>query len=90
MVITNSIKCPLAETFGLKTALANFQRLMDLTLTSFIGTELLVYLDDIVIYANTLKEHEIIFNNLAARRVKANHSVRLVRIFLNTQIYPKS
>ena len=51
--------------FGLKTAPATFQILMDLTLTGVIGTELFVYLDDIVIYANTLKEHEIKFNNLA-------------------------
>ena len=43
--------------FGLKTAIATFQRLMDLTLTGLIGTELSVYLDDIVIYANTLEEH---------------------------------
>ena len=35
--------------FGLKTAPATFRRLMDITLTGLIGTELLVYLDDIVI-----------------------------------------
>ena len=32
--------------FGLKTSLATFQRLMDITLTGLIGTELCVYLDD--------------------------------------------
>ena len=58
--------------FGLKTALATFQRLMDLTITGLIGTELFVYLDDIVIYANTLEEHGIKFNNLAERLRKAN------------------
>ena len=58
--------------FGLKTAPVTFQRLMDLTLTGLIGTELLLYLDDIVIYANTLEEHEIKFNNLAERFRKAN------------------
>ena len=67
-VITNSIGKP----FGLITAPATFQRLMDLTLTGLIGTELFVYLDDIVIYANTLEEHEIEFNNLAERLRKAN------------------
>ena len=50
--------------FGLKAALATFQRLMDITLTGLIGTELLVYLDDIVIFADTLEEHEKKINNL--------------------------
>ena len=58
--------------FGLKTAPATFQRLMYLTLTGLIGTELFVFLDDIVIYANTLREHEINFNNSAKRLRKAN------------------
>ena len=58
--------------FGLKTAPATFQRLMDITLTGLIGTGLFVYLDDIVICANTLEEHEIKFNNLAERLRKAN------------------
>ena len=58
--------------FGLKTASATFQRSMDLTLTGLIGAELFVYLDDLVIYANTLEEHEIKFNNLAERLRKAN------------------
>ena len=58
--------------FVLKTAPATFQRLMDLILTGLIGTELFVHLDDIVIYANTLEEHEIKFNNLAERLRKAN------------------
>ena len=58
--------------FGLKTAPATFLTLMDLTLTGLIGTELFVYLDDIVRYANTLEEHEIKFNNLEERHRKAN------------------
>ena len=53
--------------FGLKTAPATFQRLMDLTLTALIGTELFVYLDDIVIYANTLEEHEIKFQQFSRK-----------------------
>ena len=44
--------------FGLKTAPATFQRLMYITLTGLIGTELFVYLDDIAIFADTLEEHE--------------------------------
>ena len=45
---------------------------MDLTLTGLLGTELFVYLDEIVKYANTLKEHEIKFSNLSERLRKAN------------------
>ena len=59
-------------TFGLKTAPATFQRLMDLTLTGLIGTELFVYLDDIVMYADNQEQHEIKFNNLVERLRKAN------------------
>ena len=58
--------------FGLKTAPVTFQRLMDLILTGLIGTELFVYLDDIVIYANTIEKHEIKFNNLAERLRKVD------------------
>ena len=45
---------------------------MDLTLTGLIVKELFVYLDDIFIYANTLEEHEIEFNNSTERLRKAN------------------
>ena len=46
--------------------------LMDITLTGLIGTELFVYLDDMVIFADTLEEHEKKFNNLIQRLRKAN------------------
>ena len=52
---------------------------MDLTLTGLIGTELFVYLDDIVIYANTLEEHEIKFNISAERLRKANLHLQPVK-----------
>ena len=58
--------------FGLKTAPATCQRLMDITLTGTIETELFVYLDDIVIFAVTLEEHEKKFNNLIQCLRKAN------------------
>ena len=54
--------------YGLKTTPATFQRLMDLTLTGLIGTEIFVYLDDIVIYANTLEEHKIKFKGVVYLR----------------------
>ena len=46
--------------------------IMDITLTELIGTELFVYLDDIVIFADTLEEHENKFNNLIQRLREAN------------------
>lgn len=58
--------------FGLKNAPATFQRLMDQVLSGLQGTELFVYLDDIVLYASSLQEHKIKFNKLAERLRKAN------------------
>lgn len=58
--------------FGLKTAPATFQRLMDQILEGLQGTELFVYLDDVVIYASSLKEHEDKFQKLADRLRNAN------------------
>ena len=63
--------------FGLKTALATFQRLMDLILTGLIRTKLFVYLFVVVIYATTLEEHEIKFNNLAEGLRKAHFHLQL-------------
>ena len=45
---------------------------MNITLTGLIGTKLFVYLDDIVIFADTLEEHEKNFNNLIQRLRKAS------------------
>lgn len=58
--------------FGLKNAPATFQRLMDKVLSGLQGIEIFVYLDDIVIYASSLKEHAQKFNKLAERLRNAN------------------
>lgn len=58
--------------FGLKNASATFQRLMDLVLTGLQGEELFVYMDDIVIYAKSLEEHERKYNALIERLRRAN------------------
>ena len=42
---------------GIKKAPATFQRLMDTVLKGMYGTEVFVYLDDIVVYAKSLEEH---------------------------------
>ena len=43
--------------FGLKNAPSTFQRLMNTVLSGLQGTRCLVYLDDIVIFADTLENH---------------------------------
>ncbi|CAK9812938.1 Retrovirus-related Pol polyprotein from transposon 17.6 [Anthophora plagiata] len=58
--------------FGLKNAPATFQRLMDRVLTGLQGNEMFVYLDDIVIYSSSLREHEIKFRKLMDRLRRAN------------------
>jgi hypothetical protein len=45
--------------FGLKTAPATFQKLMNSVLSVLTGTRCFVYLDDIVIYAKSLADHNI-------------------------------
>jgi len=58
--------------FGLKNAPATFQRLMDQVLSGLQGSDMFVYLDDIVIYVTSLNEHQIKFNKLVGRLRKAN------------------
>ena len=50
---------------------------MDLVLTGLQGTELFVYLDDIVLYANSLEEHEKKFSKLMERLTAANLELQL-------------
>jgi hypothetical protein len=56
--------------FGLKNASAIFQRLMDQILSGLQGTDMFVYLDDIL-YASSLTEHQSKFNKLTERLRKA-------------------
>jgi hypothetical protein len=44
--------------FGLKTAPATFQRMMNVVLSGLTGSRCLVFLDDIVVYARSLAEHD--------------------------------
>jgi transposase InsO family protein len=45
--------------FGLKTAPATFQRMMNVVLSGLTGSRCFVFLDDIVVYARSLAEHDI-------------------------------
>ena len=58
--------------FGLKNAPATFQRLIDRVFTGLQGLELFVYMDDIVIYARSLKEHNEKLEKLLGRLKAAN------------------
>ena len=58
--------------FGLSNAPRTFQRLMDLVLSGLQGSECYVYLDDVVIYARSLQEHEEKFSKIMDRITKAN------------------
>ena len=62
--------------FGLKNAPATFQRLMDNVLRGLQGTELFVYLDDVVVYAKNLVEHKIEVRRLMRRFEQANFSLQ--------------
>ncbi|KAL6421530.1 hypothetical protein ACFW04_014289 [Cataglyphis niger] len=73
--------------FGLKNTPATFQRLMDLVLTGLQGEELFVYMDDIVIYATSLEEHERKYNVLIERLRKANLKLQPDKCeFLKTEV----
>jgi len=45
--------------FGLKTASAIFQRMMNTVLSGLTGSWSFVFLDDIVVYARSLAKHDI-------------------------------
>ena len=50
--------------FGLRNAAPEYQRVMNITLDGMIGKGVFVYIDDIVIYAKTLEEHEKLFDEV--------------------------
>ena len=63
--------------FGLKNAPATFQRLMDNVLKGLQEDICLVYLDDIVIYSNSLEEHLLKLTKVFDRLVEANFKLKL-------------
>lgn len=58
--------------FGLTSAPATFQKMMDKVLSGLQGIEMLIYMDDIVIYAKDLRGHDIKVRKLFERLKGAN------------------
>lgn len=63
--------------FGLKTAPATFQRLMNNVLKDYINKICLVYLDDIIIFSTSLDEHINSIRLIFAKLEEANLKVQL-------------
>ena len=62
--------------FGLKTATATFQRLINYVLSGLKGTRCFVFLDDIVIYANSLVDHDRKLRDMFGRLRKYNLKIQ--------------
>ena len=64
--------------FGLTSAPATFQRLMDRVLSDLLWSKVMVYLDDIIIYSETWQEHlatlDEVLRRLRAAGLKASPS----------------
>lgn len=72
---------------GLKGAPATFQRLMDAVLLGLQGTKCFVYLDDIVIYAQSLEEHSEKLGQIFSRLRHHNLSLQPDKCeFLRTEV----
>jgi hypothetical protein len=58
--------------YGLANSPASFQRLMDLVLRDLIGTEVYVFIDDVIVYGNTIEGHARMLSHVLERFDKAN------------------
>ena len=62
--------------FGLGNAPATFERIMERVMRGLVGKGVLIYLDDIIVYAPTVMEHfrlmEEVFNRLKTAGLKLN------------------
>ena len=77
----------LRMSMGIKNKPATFQRLMDTVLKGMHGTEVFVYLDDIVVYAESLEKHDKKARRLFDRVQDANLKLQLDKCdFLRTEV----
>lgn len=63
--------------FGLKNAPATFQRVMNNVLKKFIGKNCMVYMDDIIIFSTSLKEHIEILTQIFKTLSEYNLKIQL-------------
>ena len=74
---------------GIKNAPATFQRLMDTVLKGMHGTEVFVYLDDIVVYAESLKDFSKTINTCEQRHPEAKKEcLAVLYAVMNFRPYP--
>ena len=70
--------------FGLKNAPATFQRMMDNALRGLVGKHCFVYLDDIVMFGNSIEEHNanliLLLDRLKSRIEIITRQVRVFKI----------
>jgi len=62
--------------FGLNNAPATFQRCIDVVLVGLTGIDCLVYLDDIIRFSGTMKEHTRKLRNIFERLDQANFKIQ--------------
>lgn len=73
--------------FGMKTAPKTFQRAMDIALKGLIGFGVFVYMDDILIYAKNLEEHNRLLSEVFERLRKYNFKLEIDKCeFLKKEI----
>jgi hypothetical protein len=73
--------------FGLKTAPATFQRMINNVLCGLTGTRCFVFLDDIVIYARSIQEHDDKIREVFKRIMKYNLKLQPDKCeFLRTEV----
>ena len=58
--------------FGLSNSPGNFQRLMETVLKYLIGSELFVFIDDLIVFSKSAEEHVIRLEHMFQKLEKAN------------------
>jgi hypothetical protein len=69
--------------YGMSNSPASSQRLMDLVLKNLTGTECWVYIDDVIVYSDAIKEHAKRLSNVMERFGKAIYNFSRESVFLH-------